>query len=710
MFRFSTRLLASTTSKGVSGSAATAKGKAAAAAAARTAPKKPPTTTAAAAASVSFTAKSSSGGAPLPPPPPPSSSSTGVAAGVGAKSAAQAASANTSTRPKGPGSAPLGAAPISPPAARAAAGAPPPKGGAAASATHGKYTGKLSFDASKAGLQSVDQAHVEQVIQEASRGTAFYQKELQREEQRQAKTNEMVKKAATYKSLSPQEKQAIKDHVDALEAELEATRDVSRRYIYVDMDMFFAAVEEKKDPSLSGIPFGVGSVGMLSTTNYVARQYGVRSGMPGFIGKRLCPDLVIVPVNFAAYKAEAARVHSIAYRYDPNFSSMGLDELTMDITDYLKQYPGTTAAQVATDFRDEVYAKTQLTCSAGIAPTAVLAKIASNVNKPNGQHEVQLHSRTEVLAYVKNIPLRRIPGIGTAQEHTLNALGMKTCGDLLPNKYLLGYLFRERSLRHYLAVGLGLMEAFTPKSRSAPQSIGKERTLRNPLQSEEALAKFFRTLLKELHAECVRKHLWARQLRLVVKFRTYDNQQYSIAMPRATNDLKVWLETAEKLLQPHLKDYSEYRLVGARLSVVPEGTEEEPKAGAVQRGSKPTASSSGAASTAASGRAVDDDDDDDGGVDADGEVDGYDDDDDDVGAQGGSHEEKNGHSSAAASRAGGEAHRSRKAGSPAVGAVSSGGAASKSATTKKPSALSKVSARKSIKKSAASSKSKGKKK
>ncbi|CAJ1029968.1 putative impB/mucB/samB family/impB/mucB/samB family C-terminal domain containing protein [Leishmania utingensis] len=428
-----------------------------------------------------------------------------------------------------------------------------------------RSAGKLNFDASKAGLQQVNKDYVEHVIEEASKGSAFYQKEQRLEETRRRKAEELQEKAKSFDSISTAEKQKIKAMVDTMVDELEATRDLRRRYIHIDMDMFYAAVEEKKTPSLREKPFGVGSQQMLSTTNYIARQYGVRSGMPGFIGKKLCPELIIVPNDFPAYQREAARVHSIASRYDAQFVSVGLDELTMDVTKYLQEFPAVSASDIAHDFRDEVFLKTQLTSSGGIGPTSILAKIASNVNKPNGQHEITLLTREEVIDYVRDIPLRKIPGIGYAQEMTLGALHIHTCGGLLQHKYLLAYLFREKTLAHYLSVGLGLAETFSQRRHQARQSVGKETSFSEPLPSPEAFTRIFRKLLEQCHVRCVRDHLQPRKMTLVLKYRTFDTEQFSVALPSHTNDLKVWLEASQKLLEPHLLHYAELRLIGVRL-------------------------------------------------------------------------------------------------------------------------------------------------
>lgn len=433
-----------------------------------------------------------------------------------------------------------------------------------ASAAARKNAGKLRFDSEKAGLQLVDKSYVERVIQEASKGSPFYLKEQRRDEARREKISLILQKASNFENLSKEEMELIKDDVDRVVLDLEETRDISRRYVHIDMDMFYAAVEEKKNPSLRDVPFGVGSRQMLSTTNYLARQYGVRSGMPGFIGQRLCPDMVIVPNDFVAYEREAKVVHQIATRYDADFVSIGLDELTMDITSHLRRNPTASVTDIAHRFREEVFQMTQLTCSAGIAPTSMLAKIASNVNKPNGQYEIRLNNRGEVLNYVKDIPLRKIPGIGYAQEQALHALDIKTCGDILKHKYLIGFLFEPKTVRNYFMIGLGLMETHT-RTHRIRQSIGKEVSFATPLSSEEALKKLFRRLLEPVHAQCVREKMLACQLKLVIKFRNFDVQTFSQALPHPTNDLKLMLEAAEKILEPHLSAYGEYRLVGCRL-------------------------------------------------------------------------------------------------------------------------------------------------
>jgi DNA polymerase kappa len=150
----------------------------------------------------------------------------------------------------------------------------------------------------------------------------------------------------------------------------------------------------------------VGGLGMLSTSNYAARRFGVRAAMPGFIARRLCPDLVIVPPDMAAYAAEAERIRDVFRAYDPNYLPMSLDEAYLDLTDYLRRHPEQSAASAVAEMRARIAAATQLTASAGIAPNTFLAKVCSDLNKPNGQYELPA-TAPAVQEFVDRLSIRK---------------------------------------------------------------------------------------------------------------------------------------------------------------------------------------------------------------------------------------------------------------------------------------------------------------
>ena len=180
---------------------------------------------------------------------------------------------------------------------------------------------------------------------------------------------------------------------------------------------------------------------MISTANYAARKFGVRSAMPGFIAKKLCPQLVFVDSDFAKYKHYASLTREVFKEYDPQFDAGSLDEAYLEISAYCAA-KSMTPADVAEALRREVREKTKLTCSAGVAPTRRLAKVCSDANKPDGQMVIE-PTRDAVAALLSSLPVRKIGGVGKVLDRTLAAFGIATCGDLLRERALVVALFSE---------------------------------------------------------------------------------------------------------------------------------------------------------------------------------------------------------------------------------------------------------------------------
>ncbi len=198
-----------------------------------------------------------------------------------------------------------------------------------------------------------------------------------------------------------------------------------RRIIHIDMDCFYAAVEMREHPELAGRPIAVGGAtgrGVLTTCNYPAREYGVRSAMPVFQARERCPQLVILPVRFDLYRSISKQIRDIYARYSDLIEPLSLDEAYLDVT-HLKQ----AGAEIAASIRKDIYAETRLTASAGIAPNKLIAKVASDWNKPNGQCVV---SPSHVATFMKQLPVRRIWGIGPKSAERLTELGVENCADL----------------------------------------------------------------------------------------------------------------------------------------------------------------------------------------------------------------------------------------------------------------------------------------
>jgi DNA polymerase-4 len=199
-----------------------------------------------------------------------------------------------------------------------------------------------------------------------------------------------------------------------------------RSIIHLDMDCFYAAIEIRDRPSLRGKPVAVGGArdrrGVLTTCNYEARKFGVRSAMPTFMALQRCPNLIVLPTRFDVYRREAAAIRGILYRFTALIEPLSLDEAYLDVTAH--RGPPAALAQL---IRGTIFRETKLTSSAGIGPNKLIAKIASEMNKPNGQFEVK---RQDVPRFMEDLPVRKIWGIGEKTERKLEELGAKTCGDL----------------------------------------------------------------------------------------------------------------------------------------------------------------------------------------------------------------------------------------------------------------------------------------
>ncbi|CAI9624470.1 unnamed protein product, partial [Staurois parvus] len=193
---------------------------------------------------------------------------------------------------------------------------------------------RMGLNDNKAGMEGLDKEKINKIIMDATKGSRFYENELKKDQQVKQRIEKMLQQKALLTSSQINKAQI---QVDRMALELERRRNLSHVIVHVDMDAFYAAVEMRDSPELREKPMAVGSMSMLSTSNYLARRFGVRAAMPGFIAKRLCPNLVIVPTNFDKYREVSKEVREIFAEYDPNFLPLSLDEAYLDITDHLEE-------------------------------------------------------------------------------------------------------------------------------------------------------------------------------------------------------------------------------------------------------------------------------------------------------------------------------------------------------------------------------------
>lgn len=333
------------------------------------------------------------------------------------------------------------------------------------------------FTAEKAGMKGLDRDQINKIIFESTKNSRMSKKN-------QEDLNKMKQDAEkTIQSLNQFHKNTIlynqiKNLADSRITKLKGERRLDKIWVHVDMDMFFAAVEIRDDPSLSNIPMAVGSTQMISTSNYVARKFGVRSAMPGFLALKLCPTLKIVPGNYQKYSTESKKIMAIVEQYDPNYEQMGCDEAYIDLTEYCKEKNAKTEKEICgivLELKNKIYEATKLTCSCGIGCNKSLAKICSDYNKPNGIYYLQFNEE-KIKDFLKDLNIRKIPFIGQKTEQRLNLLGIFKCNDLLERYIDLFYLYDNSRFDFFISAALGIGSYEHHEAQEDAKSISRGKS------------------------------------------------------------------------------------------------------------------------------------------------------------------------------------------------------------------------------------------
>ncbi|PKQ79469.1 DNA polymerase IV [Aeromonas sobria] len=269
-----------------------------------------------------------------------------------------------------------------------------------------------------------------------------------------------------------------------------------RKIIHIDMDCFFAAVEMRDNPALREVPLAIGGAserrGVISTCNYVARRFGVRSAMPSALAKKLCPPLVLIPGRMAVYKDISRQLRAIFLRYTDLVEPLSLDEAYLDVTH--STCCGGSATLMAQEIRQAIVSELGLTASAGVAPNKFLAKIASEQRKPDGLFVIR---PDEVAQFVCQLPLGKLPGVGRKTAERLEAQGLYTCEDAraLPADELCR---RFGKLGEMLTTRVWGLDEQPVQAHRIRKTIGVETTLASDLSNEEACLTVLQQLLPEL--------------------------------------------------------------------------------------------------------------------------------------------------------------------------------------------------------------------
>jgi len=404
----------------------------------------------------------------------------------------------------------------------------------------------------KPGCDRADPARVARVLSEKTAGSAHSREQQRKDHNADLRAEKLARKLHM---LGPLELDGARNRVHNRISKESLSRSLHRCVMHCDLDQFFAACEALQQPELRGTPFAVGGMQMISTASYEARAYGVRSAMPGFVAIELCPHLRFVKSNFALYSQKSEEVRDAMREVigdEPRCFS--LDEAYLDCTFELERRQ-CSHSQLAQLIRSHVKERTGgLTCSVGIAPNARLAKLASDQNKPDGQFEVAF-DEDGIRAFLHNLPIRKLNGIGRSSEKMLCRLGISTVGELrnmLPELSLLLYESQFEFLLHN-ALGLG-DDLARERSNSSNSSVGRkgisqEKTFAETVQWS-VLTSVLEHCVNKVSQELAEKNLLAGNLTVKAKSAQYRvTQRQRTLSERKTRDKNALLREALKLFR-----------------------------------------------------------------------------------------------------------------------------------------------------------------
>ncbi|ENB4327401.1 DNA polymerase IV [Vibrio vulnificus] len=340
---------------------------------------------------------------------------------------------------------------------------------------------------------------------------------------------------------------------------------MTRKIIHIDLDCYYAAVEARDNPKLRDIPLAIGGSqvrrGVISTCNYPARKYGVRSAMATAHALKLCPSLTVIRGDMEKYKAVSKQIHAIFKRYTDLIEPLSLDEAYLDVTDS-KVFRG-SATLIAEDIRKAIESELKLTASAGVAPIKFVAKVASDINKPNG---ICVVTPPEIEGFIDKLDLGKIPGVGKVTLEKLHKLGLHKGEDVKNyDQHLL--------LKHFGKFGRSLWERCHGIDRREViptrirKSLGVERTFAQDIHAEEECIGAIESLYQELETRFNRISEEQKIIRQGVKIKFSDFKQTTVEHKQLSLDKAFFFELLKEALGR--SDGRGIRLIGLSVGLEP---------------------------------------------------------------------------------------------------------------------------------------------
>ena len=341
-----------------------------------------------------------------------------------------------------------------------------------------------------------------------------------------------------------------------------------RKIIHVDMDAFFASVEQRDNPDLQGKPVAVGGSearGVVAAASYEARKFGVRSAMPSVTAKRKCPDLIFVPHRFEVYKQVSAQIRDIFSRHTDLIEPLSLDEAYLDVTENKQDIE--SATEIATIIRQSIFDETNLTASAGVSYNKFIAKLASDQNKPNGQCVI---TPTHGPRFVASLPVRRFHGVGPVTAKKMERLGILTGADL--RKADLNWLKQNfgSNADYFYGAARGIDNRRVKPDRIR-KSVGVERTYSEDLVGRESIESAMNKIISMLWERIQKTGSVGYTLVLKVKFSDFKQVTRSCTQNQQINDLELIQQATTLLLSALPQPLKPIRLLGLTMTGLEEG-------------------------------------------------------------------------------------------------------------------------------------------
>jgi DNA polymerase IV len=336
-----------------------------------------------------------------------------------------------------------------------------------------------------------------------------------------------------------------------------------RKIIHIDMDAFYASVEQRDNPELHGKPIAVGHGarrGVVAAASYEARKFGVRSAMPSITAQRQCPELIFVPPRFDVYRAVSLQIHEIFADYTPLIEPLSLDEAYLDVTENLRGIP--TAVATATEIRQRIFEVTGLTASAGISYNKFLAKLASDYRKPNGQFVV---TPDKGASFVENLAVVKFHGIGPVTAEKMNRLGIHSGADLRTKSVEFLVQHFGKSGPWYYAISRGEDDRPVRADRER-KSSGSETTFAEDLTDPMSIEREVIGQADEVWAWCQKANAFGRTVTVKIKYADFRQATRSKSVVTPVANQALLHELSLSLVRTVLPTEKGIRLVGVSVS------------------------------------------------------------------------------------------------------------------------------------------------